>query len=144
MIMAIITKLEDIKRILQESKTVAVLGAHTNVSKAAYYVPRYLDTRNYEIFPVNPVFAGQEMFGKTVVSSLTELTTPIDLVDVFRRSEALPGHVAEILAMKFLPKVVWFQLGIQNDEVAEQLSQAGIEVVQNRCTLADHQSFFGG
>lgn len=139
-----ITKLEDVKRILQESKTVAVLGAHTNVSKAAYYVPRYLDSRNYEIFPVNPVFVGQEIFGKTVVSSLNALTTPIDLVDVFRRSEALLNHVAEILAMKPLPKVVWFQLGVQNDEVAQQLSGAGINVVQNRCTLADHQHFFGG
>lgn len=142
--MPIITKVEDVKRILQESKTVAVLGVHTNVSKAAYYVPRYLDSRNYEIFPVNPVFAGQEVFGKTTVSSLSKLTTPIDLVDVFRRSEALPDHVSEILAMKPLPRVVWFQLGIQNDEVAEQLSKAGIEVVQNRCTLADHQHFFGG
>jgi uncharacterized protein len=141
--MSIVTELNEVKRILQESKTVAILGAHTNVSKAAYYVPRYLDSRNYEIFPVNPVFAGQEIFGKTTVSSLSELTAPIDLVDVFRRSEALPGHVAEILAMKPLPKVVWFQLGIQNDEVAEQLSKAGIEVVQNRCTLADHQTFFG-
>jgi uncharacterized protein len=142
--MPIITKVEDVKRILQESKTVAVLGIHTNVSKAAYYVPRYLDSRNYEIFPVNPVFVGEEIFGKITVSSLTELTTPIDIVDVFRRSEALPDHVGEILGMKLLPKVVWFQLGIQNDEVAERLSEAGIEVVQNRCTLADHQNFFGG
>ncbi len=137
--MPIITKLEDIKRILQESKTVAVLGVHTNSEKPAHYVPSYLDSRDYEIFPVNPVFAGQEIFGKVTVSSLTELTTPIDLVDVFRRSEILPEHVAEILGMKPLPKVVWFQLGIQNDEVAQQLSDAGIEVVQNRCTLADHQ-----
>jgi uncharacterized protein len=142
--MPIVTKLDDVKRILRESKTVAVLGAHTNVSKAAYYVPRYLDSRNYEIFPVNPVFAGEEIFGKVTVSSLTELTTAIDLVDVFRRSEALPNHVADILGMKPLPKVVWFQLGIQNDEVAQQLSKAGIKVVQNRCTLADHQNFFGG
>jgi uncharacterized protein len=142
--MPIITKLDDVQRILRESKTVAVLGAHTNVSKAAYYVPRYLDSRNYEIFPVNPVFAGEEIFGKVTVSSLTELTTAIDLVDVFRRSEALPNHVADILGMQPLPKVVWFQLGIQNDEVAQQLSKAGIKVVQNRCTLADHQNFFGG
>jgi uncharacterized protein len=140
--MPIIKKLGDVKRILQESKTVAVLGAHRNAEKPAHYVPRYLDSRNYEIFPVNPVFTGQEIFGKTVVSSLAELTTPIDLVNVFRRSETLPNHVAEILGMKPLPKVVWFQLGIQNDEVAEQLSSAGIEVVQNRCTLADHQNFF--
>jgi uncharacterized protein len=142
--MPIITKLEDVRRILQESKTVAVLGAHTDVSKAAYYVPSYLDSRGYEIFPVNPVFAGQEIFGKVTVSSLTELTTPIDIVDIFRRSDALPNHVSEILGMKPLPKVVWFQLGIQNDEVAKILSEAGIEVVQNRCTLADHQDFFQG
>lgn len=140
--MPIITKLEAVKRILQESKTVAVLGAHRNAEKPAHYVPRYLDSRNYDISPVNPVFAGQEIFGKVTVSNLTELTTPIDIVDVFRRSEALPDHVAEILGMKPLPRVVWFQLGIQNDEVAQQLSRAGIEVVQNRCTLADHQNFF--
>jgi uncharacterized protein len=141
--MPIITKLEDVRRILQESKTVAILGAHTDVSKAAYYVPSYLDSRGYEIFPVNPAFARQEIFGKATVSKLSDLTTPIDIVDVFRRSEAIPEHLEDILAMKPLPKVVWFQLGIQNDEVARQLSEAGIEVVQNRCTLADHQTFFG-
>jgi uncharacterized protein len=142
--MPIITNLDDVKRILQESKTVAVLGAHTDVTKAAYYVPSYLDSRNYEIFPVNPVFAGQEIFEKMTVSSLIELKTPIDIVDVFRRSEVIPSHLEDILAMKPLPKVVWFQLGIQNNEAAQQLSGAGIEVVQNRCTLADHQNFFGG
>lgn len=140
--MSILTNPNDIKRILQESKTVAVLGAHANPEKPAYYVPEYLDSRNYEIFPVNPVFAGREIFGKTVVSNLSELTTPIDLVDVFRRSEVIPEHLGDILAMKPLPKVVWFQLGIRNDEAAQQLSEAGIEVVQNRCTLADHQNFF--
>jgi uncharacterized protein len=142
--MPIITNLGDMKRILQEGKTVAVLGAHTDVSKAAYYVPKYLESRGYEIFPVNPVFAGQEIFGKMVISSLTELTTPIDIVDVFRRSEVIPSHLEDILAMKPLPKVVWFQLNIQNAEAARQLSDAGIEVVQNRCTLADHQDFFQG
>jgi uncharacterized protein len=141
--MPIVTKLNDIKRILRDSKTVAVLGIHTNVSKAAYYVPRYLDSRDYEIFPVNPVFAGQEILGRTTVPKLADLTTPIDLVDVFRRSELIPEHLGDILAMKPLPKVVWFQLGIQNDEAARKLSEAGIEVVQNRCTLADHQNFFG-
>jgi uncharacterized protein len=142
--MPITTDLNDIKRILQESKTVAVLGAHHEVSKAAYYVPRYLQSRGYEIFPVNAVYAEKEILGKQTLSKLSDLTTPIDFVDVFRRSEAIPEHVEDILNMKPLPKVVWFQLGIQNDEAARQLSEAGIEVVQNRCTLADHQSFFGG
>jgi uncharacterized protein len=141
--MPIITELDHIKQILQESKTVAVLGAHTNASKAAHYVPRYLQSRGYDIFPVNPVFAGQEILGKITGSKLSDLTTPIDLVDVFRRSEAVPDHLEDILAMKPLPKVVWLQLSIQNNEAAQKLSEAGIEVVQNRCTLADHQTFFG-
>jgi uncharacterized protein len=142
--MPIVTELDDIKRILQESKTVAVLGAHFDVSKAAYYVPRYLQSRGYDIFPINAVYAEKEILGKPTLSQLSNLTTPIDLVDIFRRSEAIPEHVEDIMSMKPLPKVVWFQLGIQNDEAAQRLSEAGITVVQNRCTLADHQSFFGG
>lgn len=141
--MPIVTDLSNIKRILQESKTVAVLGAHRNVSKPAYYVPEYLQSRGYDIFPVNPVFAGQEILGKATFSKLSDLTTPIDIVDVFRRSEAIPEHLEDIVAMKPLPKVVWLQLGIQNNEAAQELSEVGIEVVQNRCTLADHQNFFG-
>jgi uncharacterized protein len=137
--MPIITNLEDVKRILRESKTVAVLGAHYKVDKAAYYVPEYLQSRGYEIFPVNTVYAEREILGKVTVSKLSELTTPIDIVDVFRRSEAIPEHLEDILSMKPLPKVVWLQLGIRNDEAAQKLSEAGIEVVQNRCTLADHQ-----
>jgi uncharacterized protein len=140
--MPIITKLDDVKRILQESKTVAVLGAHFNESKAAYYVPRYLQSRGYEIFPVNAIYAEREILGKATLPKLSNLTTAIDIVDVFRRSEAIPEHLEDILAMKPLPKIVWFQLGIQNDAAAQTLSEAGIEVVQNRCTLADHQNFF--
>jgi uncharacterized protein len=141
--MPIVTEFSDIKRILQESRTVAILGAHHDVSKAAYYVPKYLQARGYDIFPINPVFAGQDILGKETLSKLSDLSILIDVVDVFRRSEAIPEHLGDILAMKPLPKVVWLQLGIQNDEAAQKLSEAGIEVVQNRCTLADHQAFFG-
>ena len=72
-------------------------------------------------------------------STLAELTTPIDLVDVFRRPEALMAHIDDILAMQPRPKVVWFQLGIRNDEAAKRLEDVGIVVVQNKCTLAEHQ-----
>ena len=74
------------------------------------------------------------------MGSLTELTAPVDVVDVFRRAEALPAHVDEILAMKPLPKVVWFQSGVRNDAVARTLEAAGITVVQDRCMLADHRA----
>ena len=137
--MSILSETKDIKRVLTESKTVAVLGAHTNESKAAYYVPRYLDDGGYDVHPVNPGFAGQTLFGETVVESLSALEVDIDVVDVFRRSDAVGEHLEDILAMTPLPKVVWFQLGIKNDEVARQLSDAGIDVIQDRCMLADHQ-----
>jgi predicted CoA-binding protein len=86
---------------------------------------------------VNPGLAGQQLFGEPVRAALTDITEPIDLVDVFRRPDALPAHVDEIIAAR--PRAVWFQLGIRNDAVAQQLEAAGIEVVQDRCTLADHR-----
>ena len=137
--MAILTDLEDVKNVLLEAKAIAVLGAHTDVTKAAYYVPNYLHSQGYKLFPVNPVFEGQTLFGEKVVDNLTTLETAVDVVDIFRRSEHLPSHLDEILAMHPLPKTIWFQLGIQNDTVAEELSAAGIDVIQSRCMLADHQ-----
>lgn len=132
--------MQDLRRILEESRVVAVLGAHPQRMRAAFYVPAYLQSRGYEIWPVNATRAGEQLFGRTVLASLAEVPVPVDLVDVFRRSDALPGHLAEILAMAPLPKVVWFQQGIVNEAVAEQLRAHGISVVQDRCTLADHRA----
>jgi predicted CoA-binding protein len=135
------TEAELRESVLRNSKTIAVLGAHDDPDKAAYYVPEYLQRQGYDIFLVNSTKVGQTILGKPVMARLAEIETPIDMVDVFRRSEALPDHVDDILAMNPLPKAVWFQLGIVNDEVANILSRAGIVVVQNRCALADHQRF---
>lgn len=137
--MAILTTPAEVKRVLETHKTVAVLGAHATGSKAAHYVPKYLHDNGYDIYPVNPVFAGEQLFGREVVAELKELTEPVDIVDVFRRSEHLPEHLNAILSLEPLPKLVWLQLGIRHDEVAQQLSGAGIDVIQNRCMLADHQ-----
>jgi uncharacterized protein len=131
--------LDRLRRILETSPTIAVLGVHTDTFKPAHYVPAYLSEHGYRILGVNPAFAGRELFGNIVVSRLAELTEKADLVDVFRRPNALPEHVDELIA--YAPKVVWFQLGIRNDDVARQLEAAGIEVVQSRCTLADHRKF---
>jgi hypothetical protein len=128
-----------IRAVLQRARVVAVLGAHTDVSRAAWYVPDYLHQQGARILPVNPALAGQTLWGEPARASLTELTEPVDVVDVFRRAEALPGHLAELLAMRPLPKVVWFQLGIRENTVAAALSAAGIDVVQDRCMLADHR-----
>jgi predicted CoA-binding protein len=128
-----------LREILTGSPTVAVLGVHTQQEKAAYYVPEYLHDEGYRIIGVNPQFTDETLFGEKVRSSLSEIKEPVDLVDVFRRSELIPEHLEDILAMKPRPKVVWFQLGIKNDEAAKVLEDAGITVIQNRCTLADHQ-----
>lgn len=128
-----------LREILSGSPTIAVLGIHHEPEKAAFYVPEYLHDEGYRIIGVNPQFEGQEIFGEKVRATLAEIAEPIDIVDVFRRSELIPQHVEDILAMKPRPRVVWMQLGIKNEDAAKVLEAAGITVVQNRCTLADHQ-----
>lgn len=128
-----------VREILTTSPTVAVLGIHEEPEKAAFYVPEYLHDEGYKIIGVNPQYAGRELFGQPVRATLAEIGEPVDLVDVFRRPDAILAHVEDILAMKPRPKVVWFQLGIKNDDAARVLEAAGITVIQNRCTLADHQ-----
>ena len=131
----------EIREALTRSRTVAVLGAHVEEHKPAYYVPDYLHTQGYRILPVNPVFAGRTLWNEPVRGTLAELDEPVDLVDVFRRGDLLPMHVEDILAMTPRPKLVWLQLGIRNHSVARELLAAGIDVVQDRCTLADHRRF---
>ena len=128
-----------LREILTTLPTIAVLGVHSEPEKAAYYVPEYLHDEGYRIIGVNPRFHGEQLFDEPVRDTLAEIGEPVDLVDVFRRSSAIPEHIEDILAMKPRPKVVWFQLGIKNDEAARILEAAGITVVQSRCMLADHQ-----
>lgn len=128
-----------LREILEGSPTVAVLGAHTEPEKAAYYVPEYLHEKGYRIIGVNPRFVGDDFFGEPVHASLSSIKEPVDLVDVFRHGDQVPAHVDEILAMSPKPRVVWLQLGVRSEEAATRLEAEGIEVIQNRCTLADHQ-----
>lgn len=129
----------NIETILRESKVVAVLGAHRDESRHAFKVPQYLYERGYRIIPVNPRQAGETLWGEVVRARLDDIEEAVDVVDVFRRSEAVAGHLDEIRAMKAQPKVVWLQLGVRNDEVAKSLSADGITVVQDRCMLAEHR-----
>ena len=131
---------EHIRKILENSPTVAVLGAHHQAHRAAFYVPQYLFERGYRILPVNPKLVGMELWGETVVEKLTDLGEYVDLVDVFRASWNLREHIPEILAMSPAPSVVWLQLGIRSEAVRTAMQDAGIEFVQNRCTLADHRA----
>jgi predicted CoA-binding protein len=130
-------------RILDTSRTVAVLGAKVGVDQPAYYVPAYLAARGYRILPVNPTLVGRSLFGVPVVPTLADLAEPVDVIEVFRRPEFLPGHAREILSLPWRPAVVWFQLGIRHDGAAELLARAGILVVQDRCMMPEHRRLLG-
>lgn len=131
-----------LREILDETRTVAILGIkpESHSGQPAHYVPRYLQEAGYEVIPV-PVYYPDvtEILGKPVVREVSAVPGSVDMVNVFRRARDIPQHVDDIIAKA--PKVVWFQLGIRNDEAAEKLARAGIRVVQDRCTLADHQRF---
>ena len=130
-------------RIFREARTIAVLGAKAQPSEPAHYVPAYLAREGYRVLPVNPTLAGTQILGEPVVPTLADLAGPVDVIDVFRRPEYLPGHAAEILKLPWRPAVVWFQLGIRNDAAAERLARAGIRVVQDRCMMPEHRRLIG-
>jgi predicted CoA-binding protein len=131
---------EEIRNLLASTKTIAVLGIKTEAqaNQPAFYVPRYLATAGFEVIPV-PVYYPQvtEILGQPVYRKLVDVPTEVDLVNVFRRSEDVPGHLDDILAKK--PKAVWMQSGISNNAVATKLAQAGIKVVQDRCLMVEHR-----
>lgn len=129
-----------IHAILSSVRTIAVLGAHTDAARPASYVPTYMAEQGYRILPVNAMQKGATLCGEPMRAGLDELDEPVDLVCVFRRAEAIPAHVPEILGMRAVPRVVWFQLGIVHDDAAAALRAGGVEVVvQDRCLMADHR-----
>jgi uncharacterized protein len=125
-----------IQQILEDTRRIAVLGMKPDASQPAYYVPEYADQAGYEVIPV-PVYYPDltEMMGKKVYRKLVDIPGDIDLVDVFRRPKDIPQHVDDIIAKK--PKTVWLQLGIRNEEAAERLAKAGIDVIQDHCLLVE-------
>ena len=132
---------QQVKELLGMVKNIAVLGIkpETHASQPAFYVSKYMAIAGYEIIPV-PVYYPDvtEILGRKVYRNLEDVPVGIDLLNVFRRSEDIPKHTEEILAKK--PKAVWFQLGIRNDEVAETLAKASIQVVQHLCLMVEHRT----
>lgn len=132
----------EISRVLGYTKRIAVLGMKTDPGQPAFYVPAYAQRTGHEIIPV-PVYYPEltEMMGRPVFRRIADIPGPLDMVDVFRRPKDIPAHVGDILAK--MPRCVWFQLGIRNDEVAETLSKAGIDVVQDKCLMVEMQNLRG-
>jgi predicted CoA-binding protein len=134
---------DGLARILRETRSVAVLGAKGEPGEPAFYVPAYLKARGYRVLPVNPTRAGERILGEPVVATLADLPEPVDVIEVFRRPEFLPGHAYEILRLPWKPAAVWLQLGIRHDAVAAALAGAGIRVVQDRCMMPEHRRLLG-
>ncbi|HMN72868.1 MAG TPA: CoA-binding protein [Rhodoblastus sp.] len=122
-----------IRSILRTTKTIAMVGASANEARTSYIVLKYLIGRGYRVFPINPGLAGKDILGQKVYGALADLPEPVDMVDVFRNSEAAGKVVDEILALPWLPRTIWMQLSVRNDEAAARAEARGVQVVMNRC-----------
>jgi predicted CoA-binding protein len=122
-----------ISGILDDVRTVAIVGASANEVRPSFFVTKYLIDKGYTVFPINPGHAGREILGRMTYARLADVPEAIDMVDIFRASAAVPPIVEEALALSPRPKVIWMQLTVRNDEAARQAEEAGVKVVMNRC-----------
>lgn len=120
-----------LRRILASVRTIAMVGASSNWNRPSYFVMKYLQNKGYRVIPVNPGTAGQEQLGEKVYASLRDIPDKIDMVDVFRASDAAGPIVDDAIAIG--AKIVWMQLGVRNDEAAAKGEAVGLEVIMNRC-----------
>jgi predicted CoA-binding protein len=127
------------EQILREAKTIALVGASPNPERPSHSVMRYLLAQGYRVIPVRPL-DGDQVLGVACVASLEEIDEPIDLVDVFRREEALPGHARE--AVEAGAKALWLQLGLRSPEARRIATEAGLDYVEDACTAIVHRQAF--
>jgi predicted CoA-binding protein len=126
-----LTSDEDIAALLKDTKTIAMIGASDNPERASYRVMKFLQDQGYRVFPVNPTITGEHIHGEFVWRDISQIGEPIDLVDIFRNSEAAGDAVDE--AIRGGAKAVWMQLGVINEEAAARAEAAGLKVVMNKC-----------
>jgi hypothetical protein len=140
------TSNSEIKRILLETKTIAVVGISTNPVRASFFVVRYLHYRGYNIIPINPAYEGQIIFGQKILANLSDIPddTKIDMVNIFRRSEFVPQIVDEALT-HLMPhlRTIWMQFGIFHEEAAAKARAHGLRTVEDRCPKIEYQRLFG-
>ena len=134
------TDQETIERILREAKHVAVVGLTDDPTRPSHFVPAYLQDNGYHIIPINPTLSGT-VLGETIYASLADAPGPIDVVQIFRRSEEVEPIVAQAIAAG--AKAVWMQLGISNEEAAAVAYAAGLDVVMNQCMKVQHSRLSG-
>ncbi len=126
---------EEIGEILRKYRTIAVVGLSADVSRPSYQVARYLQNHGYRIVPINPSCA--EILGEKCYPSLKEIPFPVEVVDIFRKVDAIPAIVAE--AVEVGAKAVWLQLGLVEPQAAQKAREAGLQVVMDRCMKIEHE-----
>lgn len=136
---------EFIRNILRSTKTIAMVGASGNEMRPSYFAMKYLLGKGFVVRPVNPGLAAKEILGQKVYASLNEVPAPVDMVDIFRASDAAPGIVREALAEKVRLgiRTIWMQLGVINDEAAALARDAGLDVVMDRCPKIEYGRMSG-
>ena len=134
---------DTLTQILKRTKTVAVVGVSMNPVRPSFYVARYLSLKGYRVIPVNPGHAGKMLFGQTVRAGLSDIDDPVDMVDIFRRSDAVPPIVDEALEHWPDLKTIWMQIGVFHAEAAEKTRARGVDVIMNRCPKIEYQRLFG-
>ena len=132
-----------IDSVLRGVKSVAIVGASMKNIRPSYFVVKYLIDKGFLVFPINPGHAGSELLGRPVHASLTGLPEPVDMVDIFRNSDAADAIVDEAIALDNPPKVIWMQLGVRNDDAARKAEAAGMTVIMNRCPKIEYGRLSG-
>ncbi|MGA0923263.1 MAG: CoA-binding protein [Lutimaribacter sp.] len=132
-----------LKTILRRARRIAVVGVSMNPVRPSYYVARYLSLKGYEVVPVNPGHAGEQLFGTKVVGSLADIEGPVDMVDVFRRPEHVPPIVDQALALFPQLQTIWLQIGVVHEGAAATAQAKGVDVVMDRCPKIEYQRLFG-
>lgn len=132
-----------IRDVLKTVKRIALVGASANEARPSWIVTKYLLDRGYEVVPVNPGLAGQTLLGRTVYGSLKDIPGPVDMVEIFRNSEAAGPITDEALSLDPLPKVIWMQLSVRNDEAAGRAEAKGLTVIMNRCPKIEYGRLSG-
>ena len=138
--MPIVDDIAGLRRILGRSRTLAVVGLSAQWHRPSYFAAKYMQDHGYRIIPVNPRYG--EVLGEKCYADLRSIPGPVDIVDCFRKSVEIPAIADDAIAMG--AKVLWMQLGIVNDEAAHRASEAGLDVVMNRCVKIEHARILGG
>ena len=132
-----------LREILKSTKTIAMVGLSMNETRPSYFVGRYLHKRGYKIIPINAGHGGKNFFGQLVKSSIDEIDEPVDMVDIFRKPDAVPQIVDDSLAKLKGLKTIWMQIGIKHESSAQKARQLGLNVIEDRCPKIEHQRLFG-